>query len=71
MKTILEFDLPEDSESYENAFNGYRYKITLQEFDEWLRSEIKYKNHPELIENTLQQARDKLNEISIDNEIYY
>jgi len=42
MKAILKFDLPEENEEFEIASNGWKYKSILWEFDNHLRSKIKY-----------------------------
>ena len=38
----MTWNLPEDDEDFESAYNGWRYKLVVSEFDEWLRREIKY-----------------------------
>ena len=43
MKAILEFNLPEDNEEFQNAVNGSNYKHAHWQLDQLLRSEIKYK----------------------------
>jgi len=63
MKTILEFNLPEEEEEFLLAFNGARYAIALDELDNWLRSKIKYGDNHMLVEVTYQECRDKLTEL--------
>lgn len=49
-KGILEFNLPEEQEEFEQAQNGWKFKVALQEIDnELLRSLVKY-NAPKGIE---------------------
>jgi hypothetical protein len=43
MKAVLEFDLPEDNTDFQAAINGHNYKSAIWEFDQLLRSEMKYK----------------------------
>lgn len=43
MKAILEFDLPEKNQEFLTAFNGQNYKSAIWDFDQLLRSEMKYK----------------------------
>jgi len=43
MKAILEFDLPKDNQDFQSAINGNNYKSAIWEFDQLLRSEMKYK----------------------------
>jgi hypothetical protein len=51
MKAILEFDLPEENEDFQAAINGHNYKSAIWDFDQLLRSEMKYK---ELSDDTYQ-----------------
>ena len=61
MKGTLSFNLPEETEEFQNAQNGasYRYSV-LQELDNWLRSKLKHEDHPEIISAVYQEVRDKL-----------
>lgn len=43
MKATLEFDLPEDNQDFLSAINGHNYKSAIWDFDQLLRSEMKYK----------------------------
>ena len=43
MKAVLEFDLPEDNVDFQAAINGHNYKSAISDFDQLLRSEMKYK----------------------------
>jgi len=43
MKAVLEFDLPEDQDDFQSAINGNNYKSAIWDFDQLLRSEMKYK----------------------------
>lgn len=60
----LEFNLPEDKEDFKTASNAWAYRLALEEFDGWLRNQIKY-----LDKNELQEVRDQLREICRDNDI--
>ena len=66
-KVILEFDLYEDSESYHHAINGTKYLAVLQEFDNYLRSKLKYEELPDVVADALQKARDHLHSEASDN----
>jgi hypothetical protein len=63
MKAILEFSLPEDNQEFELHTKASKMYCTLWEFDQWLRSEIKYKD------KELDEVRDKLREFMNDNRI--
>ena len=42
MKAILEFNLNEEQEQFDNACNGTKWKCLVWEFDQHLRTQIKY-----------------------------
>lgn len=66
MKAKLIFNLPEDAEDHKYALKGLSYKIALDEMDNYLRSRLKYEDLSEEIDQELQAARDKLNELIRD-----
>jgi hypothetical protein len=41
-KIILEFDSIEEAEDAREALDGYKWKMTVWDIDQYLRSEIKY-----------------------------
>jgi hypothetical protein len=63
MRVILEFNMPEESEDYTVAMRGWKYRRVIEDFDNWLRSKIKYEDVETM---DLQVLRDKFNEIKID-----
>jgi hypothetical protein len=70
MKAVLEFDLPEDNSDFQAAINGYNYKSAIKDFDELLRSEMKYK---ELSDDTYQAykyCRDELRKILAEDNLF-
>jgi hypothetical protein len=64
MRTLLEFNLPEEEEEFLLAFNGARYAIALDEMDNWLRAKIKYGDYDQATEALYQECRDKLTELT-------
>lgn len=54
-KVTMTWEIPEDNEEFTSAYNGWRYKLVISEFDEWLRREIKYggKNEYEFVRERL------------------
>jgi uncharacterized short protein YbdD (DUF466 family) len=42
MEAILKFNLPEDREDFEMAVNAGKISALLFDYDQWLRSQIKY-----------------------------
>ena len=63
MKAILEFTLPEDSSEYKLASSAPDFFLVLWDFDQWLRSEIKYND------KDYQGIRDKLHEVMYEHSI--
>ena len=63
MKAILEFNLPEDTNEHKLAINAPSVASAIWNFDQHLRSVIKYGDKSELEENIYQEIRDKLYEM--------
>jgi hypothetical protein len=63
MKAILEFDLPEDNHDFQAAINGENYKSAIWEFDQLLRSEMKYKELTDETYKALDYCRKELRKI--------
>jgi len=66
MRTVLEFNLPEEEEEFLLAFNGARYAIALDEMDNWLRQKVKYGEYDDATTALYQECRDKLTELKGD-----
>lgn len=70
MKAILEFDLPEENTDFQAAINGNNYKSAIWEYDQLLRSEMKYK---ELSDDTYQAykwCREELRKILEQDNLF-
>ena len=57
MKGILVFNLPEEADAHHVAVHAMDWALTVWDFDQWLRSVIKYEGKDYDI------VRDKLHEI--------
>lgn len=57
MKAILEFQLPEDTEEYEWAYNGGKYLTALRQIAEILRNSAKYREDDS---TTYSEVRDQV-----------
>lgn len=66
MKATLEFTLPEEASEHEDAVNGSRWKALVFEYDQLLRSWLKYKEAGDKAPG-LQAARDSLHETIKDS----
>ena len=71
MKATLKFKLPQDYEDYRMAVDASAYHHILFSLDQWLRNFIKYPTDDMSDEkyNTYQEVRDKINELTIENNI--
>lgn len=69
MKAILEFDLPEDNQEFQASVNGTKYQGAIWDFDQWLRSEMKYGELPNEKYKAYDECRKKLREILQDDNI--
>ena len=67
MEAILKFNLPEDSEDFKEAQEGWKWKSALFELDQWIRGEVK---HGEGIKDG-DQVREKIREILQDHELFF
>lgn len=59
-KIILEYDQYTDRDDFENAYNGWRYKAIIEDFNNWLRGLSKYEGKETV---TIDEARDRLRQI--------
>ena len=70
MKAILEYYLPEENDDFQAAINGHNYKSAIWDFDQLLRSEMKYK---ELSDDTYQAyewCREELRKILEQDNLF-
>lgn len=72
MKGILKFNLPEEKEEFLHAQNGVKYKVCIEEIENYFRTEIKYKSdtYTEVELNLLESVRDAVLDIIRNREIY-
>jgi len=69
MKAKLIFDLPEERHEWENALQGSKMRSTLWEYDQWLRSKIKYEDLNDEQYQVYQGCRDQLRTLLIENSL--
>jgi len=67
MKSVLEFDLPEENDDFLSAINGWKYNAIIFDLQNWLRS--KYK-HEDLTEQEYDLI-EKIREYIAEQEEYY
>lgn len=64
MKAILEFNLPDDQEDFDQAASAGRMHLAVWKFDQHLRSKIKYdESLTQEAHDAYQDARDQLYQI--------
>ena len=70
-KATLEFNLPDENQEFELATKGLNFWSVLIDFDQYLRSKMKYESDSLSKEtyDSLQESRDKLNQLMSENLI--
>ena len=63
MKAILEFNLPEDNHDFQASINGIKYQSAIWDYDQWLRSEMKYKELSDETYKAYETCREELRKI--------
>lgn len=64
MKAILEFDLPEEKDEFRHATEGVKWFIFAHDFDQYMRSQLKYNDKLTNEEyKAIQSVRDKFYEL--------
>jgi hypothetical protein len=66
MKATLEFNLPEESEEFELARNGAKLSCAVSDFQNYLRSKIKYDELSDEQLAVYEEVREKLFEMLVD-----
>ena len=66
MKAILEFELPDDKESFGAAARGTDWAFVVWDLDQQLRTWIKHGHKFDNPVHALEGAREQLNEMLID-----
>lgn len=62
MVGTLSFTLPEEQDEFELATNAHKYLAAIQDFDDYLRSQLKYCELPDHEHDTLTRVREKFAE---------
>ena len=73
MKAILEFNLdePDDKEQFTVASNAVNFYMALYDFDQQMRSWVKYGHKFKDIDDALYDVREKLWECMDDNHVNF
>jgi hypothetical protein len=70
MNGILEFNLPEENDDFQAALNGHNYKSAIWDFDQLLRSEMKYKELSDETYQAYKWCREELIKILEQDNLY-
>jgi hypothetical protein len=70
VKAKLEFELPEQKEQFLASFNGMNYKSAIWDFDQLLRSEMKYKELSDETYNAYKWCREELRKILAEDNLF-
>lgn len=66
MKGLLEFNLPDDEESFYYAQNGILYCIVLEDLDIWLRNKAKYEDQETI---SIAEVREYLSQLREERDL--
>jgi hypothetical protein len=70
MKAVLEFNLPDDNKDFQAAINGNNYKDAIWDFDQLLRSEMKYKELSDETYQAYKWCREELRKILAEDNLF-
>jgi len=70
MNGILEFNLPEENDDFQAALNGHNYKSAIWDFDQLLRSEMKYKELSDETYKAFEWCRIELRKILEQDNLF-
>jgi hypothetical protein len=70
MNVELIFNLPEEENDFRAAINGHKLKGITYDYDEWLRTQIKYEDLTDDEYRTYQKCRDRLREMFYDDDLF-
>ena len=70
MKVIIEFSDEDAASDAQVALDGWKWKHSMWELDQHLRSEIKYNEQlPSEVDEAFEKLRDKIREILSDSNL--
>ncbi len=70
MKITQEFIMPEEEQDFRDALNGPKYKAAIWNYDQLLRSEMKYKDLPNDTYTAYKFCREELRKILLDDNLF-
>ena len=69
MKAILEFNLPDDQQEHQDALNGYKWRLVVQDIADHLRSSLKHGSHTVEELDVLESIAKRVHETISDYEL--
>jgi hypothetical protein len=70
VKAILKYYLPEENDDFQAAINGHNYKSAIWDFDQLLRSEMKYKELSDETYQAYKWCREELRKILEQDNLF-
>jgi hypothetical protein len=70
MNASLEYNLPQEEKDFRAAINGSKYQSAIWDFDQLLRSEMKYKDLSEDTYNAFKFCREELRKILAEDNLF-
>lgn len=68
-QAILKYNLPEESQEFEEAINGNKYRAILQELDNVLRSRLKYESRSDGYQEACEEIRKQINDNLLEQNL--
>jgi len=68
-KVILEFDSFENADEIKDCINGFKWRMLVNELDNYYRNMYKYSENEDEIEMA-EKVRNKIHELLNDNELF-
>lgn len=69
MKAVLKYNLPDDNEDFKDAINGTKYRIVIDDIDNYLREKLKYGHNFTSADEALEKVREELYQLRSDNNV--
>jgi hypothetical protein len=62
-KATIEFSLPEEQTEFQNASNGWRWKLVVGQIVGVLRQRLKHNSNPEWDSDTVEQIQTRIHDL--------
>lgn len=69
MQGVLKFDLPKDDNNYMIAVHAMDFALSCWDMDQFLRTQLKYGNKFETVDDALEKVREQLYKIMNEHNV--